>query len=256
MQSQNQPERTVGAVETTFAIIDALETKEPCGVTALADSIELPKSTVHKHLRTLVGQGYVHQTDGKYRLGFKFLKHGGVVRDRCRIYRSGRPKVEALAEEIGEMVILSLQEGRHGVFLFQSNDRYNLRESLPMGARFHLHRNAAGKAMLAEHDAEYVGEYIDSMGLPRATDMTITNSDELVQEVAAIRERGYALNRGERDRCVQAVSAAIQDDTTGDIGAISISIPNDSPAAKHLDGEYAEAVRQTASELSLQLRHT
>lgn len=255
MGNQKQPGRTIGAVETTFAIIDALETKEPCGVTALAESMELPKSTVYKHLRTLVEQGYVQQSDEKYRVGFKLLKHGGVVRDRCRIYTYGRPKVESLAEEVGEMVILSIREDNRGVFLFRSNDRYNLKETLPMGAQFHLHCNAAGKAMLAEFDNEDVREHLGGSGLPGATEMTITDMDQLIQELTTIRECGYARNLGERDRSVQAVSAAITDQSTGDIGAISISVPNDSPASEHLDGEYAEAVQQTASELSLQLKH-
>lgn len=256
MGNRNTQGRTVGAVGTSFAIVDALGEQEPCGVTALSRAIDLPKSTVHKHLQTLVEQGYVQQTGEKYRLGFKFLEHGGAVRDQSRIFTHGRSKVESLADEVGELVILSIKEGHRGVFLFRSNDRYNLKESLPMGARFDLHRNAAGKAMLAASDDEYVQTYVETTGLTKATETTITDADELRGELDTIRERGWALNRGERDESLHAVSAAIQDDSTGAVGAVSISIPNDSPATKHLVDEYAEAVQQTASELSLQLEHT
>lgn len=246
--------QTVGSVERAFAIVNQLQEREPCGVTNLAKSMELPKSTVHKHLQTLVEQGYVRRIDGKYRLGFRFLKHGGVVRDRNRIYTYGRPKVESLVDEVGEMVILSVHEVARGVFLYRSNDRYNLRKSLPMGAHFHLHRNAAGKAMLAEYDDDFVRDLIGQTDLTELTDATITDLDELCTELATIREQGYALNRGERDENVHAVSAAITDGD--DVGAISISVPSGSPAAEHLDGEYAEAVQQAASELTLQLKHS
>lgn len=248
--------QTIGAVETSFSIIDHLQAKEACGLTELAESMDLPKSTVYKHLQTLVDQGYVRQTGSEYRLGFRFLEHGGIVRDRSRIYTYGRPKVESLASELEEMVILSIREGDFGVFLFRSNDRYNLKDSLPMGARFHLHRNAAGKAILAELDDECIRAHIDNTGLPPSTEMTITEPDELIEEIETIRERGYALNWGERSDSVSAVSAAITDERSNELGAISISVPTDSPVSEHLDGKYAEYVRQTASELSLQLKNT
>ena len=256
MTNERRSGRTIGSVETAVSIVDHLQSRGPSGVTAIAESMGLPKSTVHKHLRTLVGQGYVRRAEGKYVLGFRFLEHGGVVRDRCRIYTYGREKVESLAADVEEMVILSIREGDQGVFLFRSNDRYNLRESLPLGARFDLHCNAAGKAMLAELDDESVRECIDGTGLPRVTDRTITDRDELIRELTTVRERGYALNRGERDRSVRSVSAVIADEKTGNVGAISISIPSDSSTAKYLDDTYAEAVQQVTSELSLQLKYS
>lgn len=253
MSSEIQSGRTVGAVETAFSVVEELQERGACGVTDLAEAMDLPKSTIHKHLQTLVEQGYVRRNDGEYQLGFLFLKHGGAARNRSRIYTYGRPKVESLVEDVGELVILSVCEGDHGVFLYRSNDQYNLRKTLPTGARFYLHHNAAGKAMLAELDNETVHDYVERTGLPDATEPTITDPDALTGELKRIREDGYALNRGERDENVQAVSASIRDGDT--VGAISISVPRDSPASEHLDGEYAEAVKQAASELSLQLKY-
>ena len=253
MASNHEDGRTVGAVDTAFSIIDKLQEEGACGVTELADAMELPKSTVHKHLQTLVNQGYVRKVDGRYGLGFKFLKYGGTVRDRSRIYTYGRPKVEELAEEVGEMVILSTREGSRGVFLYRANDRYNLREEIPMGTRFYLHQNAAGKAMLAEYEDSYIQELLKETGLPRATENTITDFDALFDRLDTIRERGYSRNRTERDTSVQAVSAAIKDGQY--VGAISISVPSNAPAADYLDGKYAMAVQQAASELSLHLEH-
>jgi DNA-binding IclR family transcriptional regulator len=249
------PVAAVTAVETAFTVVDHLETAGWCGVTELANGVGMPKSTVHKHLQTLRRQGYVKQVDGEYKLSLKFLQHGGVVRDRSRFYSFGRSKVESLAAELNEMTILSVCERNRGVFLFRSNDRYNLHESLPLGTEFYLHQNAAGKAMLAESGETFVEEVVDEVSLPGKTDATITDREHLLDELAAVSDRGYALNRGERDRNVSAVSAALEDPTTGNVGAISVTVPRDSPTSEHLDGEYAESVRRSASELSLQLEH-
>lgn len=255
MANEKRPHNKVQSVKTMFSIIEQLESQEVYGVTDLAQTLEMPKSTVHKHLQTLEEEGYVRAQNGRYELGLKFLKHGGTVRDRNRVYTFGRPKVESLGEQLDEMVILSVKEGSDGVFLFRANDRYNLKQSLPLGARFPLHLNAAGKAMLAELDERVARDLLEDTELPRATDSTITDIDTMLNELQMVRGRGYALNRGERDPSVRAVSAAIRDEKTGRIGAISISIPSDSPAVKHLDDEYAEAVREAASELSLQLKN-
>jgi DNA-binding IclR family transcriptional regulator len=253
---QDRSERTVGAVELSHSILQELQKRGECGVSELAQAMDIPKSTVHKHLRTLVKLDDVRQRNGRYRVGFNLLQYGGAIRDRCRIYRYGRPKIESLVEDIQEMALLSILDKDRGVFLFRSNDRYNLKASLSMGARFNLHSNGAGKAMLAACDDEFVDAYIESTGLPSETALTLTDPETLRAEVETIRANGYARNRGERERGIQAVSAAVHDEATGDIGAISISVPNGSPAVEKLDGVYSEAVQRAASELSLQLTHS
>lgn len=87
-------------------------------------------------------------------------------------------------------------------------------------------------------------------------DRTITAWDELFHGLMTIRECGYALNRGERDRSVRSVSAATTDEKTGNIGTIGIFIPSDSSTAKYLDDKYAEAVQQVTNELLLQLKYS
>ena len=254
--TQREANRTIAAVERSYAIVQELGTRGEYGVSELAEAMGIPKSTVYKHLATLEAAGYVRKRNRKYRLSFKYLKHGGAVRDNCRLYTFGRPKVEALASEIDEMVILSIRDGDRGAFLFRSNDRYNLKRSLPLGERFYLHQNGAGKAMLATLDDTAVEELLNSTGLPAATVKTTTDRATLLAELETISEQGFAINEGERDAEVRAVSVAIRDEQADDVGAISISIPSTSPVARHLDGEYAEVVQQVASELSLQLRHS
>lgn len=247
--------KTIGSVETTFSIIDQLQTDGSCGVTELADKLGIPKSTVYKHLQTLSKVGYVRADDGTYRLGLKFLEHGGWIRDRCRIYVHGRSKVESLANTVNEMVVLSIREGDRGVFLFHSNDQYNLQESIPLGKRFYLHQTAAGKAMLAELDHAPCQRLLDQMELTPSTAETITDREELIAEIKTVQDRGFAVNQGERDPEIQAVAAAVYDHETNQTGAISISTPTESPSRANLDNRYADDVKKVASKLSLQLKY-
>lgn len=182
MEKEGQ-RRTIKAVRTTFSVVEQLQTRGECGVTELATAMDLPKSTVHKHLRTLEEAGYVRNRDGQYRMGFKFLEQGGIVRDCCRNYRLGRPKVQSLSDRLDEMVILAVLDGDRGVYLFRANDRYNLERPIPLGERFHLHQTASGKAMLAELDDERIDELLEESGLPAATNSTISDYDELMDQL-------------------------------------------------------------------------
>jgi DNA-binding IclR family transcriptional regulator len=58
--------RTVQAVETTFEILDYLDSHGQAGVTELAESLGVSKSAVHRHLATLVERDRVLNVDGTY----------------------------------------------------------------------------------------------------------------------------------------------------------------------------------------------
>lgn len=53
---------TVHAVQTTFALLEALQALGGAGVTRLADWVGVPKSTAHNHLSTLREDDWVVKT--------------------------------------------------------------------------------------------------------------------------------------------------------------------------------------------------
>ena len=59
--------RTVKTVETSFEILDYLEERDEDDLTELAETLDISKSAVHRHLTTLVNQGRVVNVDGYYR---------------------------------------------------------------------------------------------------------------------------------------------------------------------------------------------
>jgi len=256
MEEANNTPSTIGSVGKAFRILEELQEHEACRVTDLSHNVELPESTVYKYLKTFELQDYVKRTDNGYALDYKFLQFGGIVRDRCRIFQFGRGRVESLADEIDEVVFISVLDRDRGVFIFRANDQYNIKESLPLGKRYHLHQNASGKAMLAKLTDVEIQRIVDNQGLPNGTERTITSEEVLFDEIDQVRAQGYALNNAERDSKLMAVSSAVKDDKYDEIGAIGISIPWDSPAEEKLNGEYARLVRKHSSKLTQQLRHS
>lgn len=246
---------TVKSDRTLLRIISALQDHGSVGVTRLATELDVSKATVHKHLKTLNKTGYVHNDDGEYRLGLKFLEHGGYVRDNTRIYSVGREYVMDLSEETGEMVILAIKEFDIGTFVFRSKDPFGLIQTVPIGQRFLLHQNAAGKAILAELPDEEVERIIDESNLAASTENTITDRSMLFDQLDEIREQGYSMNLGEKSEGVWAVGAAVRDPHLDKIGAMSITVPESVTSKQKLTGEYSDALIETVGALNLRLRH-
>ena len=246
---------TVKSDFTLFAIQEKLLELDTAGVTELASELDLTKTAVHKHLKSLEAAGYVHNLGGEYRLTLRFLEFGGLLRDRNAIFRFGRPKAEELARETDELVWLATREGNRSSFLFRTSNRYHLQNVIPLGERPYLHQNASGRAMLAELSDDEIESFIEETGLPRAMEKTIIDPDELWTEIERIREDGFATGRGERFQGIQAIATAITDDQGGTLGSIIIVIPEDTAFDGDLESVYAEDIVHVAREISLELSH-
>ncbi|SER38141.1 IclR family transcriptional regulator [Natrinema salaciae] len=255
MESESESTGYVKSDQTVFAIIEEIHRSEEVGVTELATTLDMSKSAIHKHLKTLEKHGYVVNNDGRYGLGLKLLTLGGHIRDRDKFCRSVRSAIDELAEESDQMVSFILRDGTHGVFVFIENDRYGLRKPVPLGNRYVIHQNAAGKAILATLPDETIDGIIAETGLPSETNNTITEPDELWEDIETVREQGYATSVGERIDAIQSVAAAIESPETDQIGAISITGPADHFTQDRVHTTYAEMVMEATNELELRMRY-
>jgi DNA-binding IclR family transcriptional regulator len=240
--------------ETLLAIIEGLQELDRAGVTELSTYLELTKSTVHKHLKTMEEHGYVVNMDGTYRLSFRFLTLGGVVRNSNRLCTAAYEPVREVAEVTDTITTFAICEHNRGYFTYQLNNKYDM-NVVNIGSVFFLHQNAAGKAMLAEFPDDTVELIVTECGLPARTENTITDQDALFEEIERIRDQGFAMSVAERVEGVQSLSAAIEDPETGEFGAISISTPATRATGSQIGDKYAEEIMDRATEIELNLRY-
>ena len=209
MDRDNGTGKTVGSDETLFAIIEQLQMLDGAGVTELAERLDLAKSSVHKHLRTMVDHGYAVNRDGVYHIGLQFLHVGEYARDRYAVYHAAKNQVDELSAETGEMVWLIVEEGGLAMYLYGARGEAEISLESILGSWRHLHINSGGKAILAHMSHERVERILDRHGLPMRTPNTVTDRGELYAELEVIRERGYAVNEGEDLEGIYALGAPI-----------------------------------------------
>ncbi len=255
MSSKHNTSNTIKSDHTLFTIIELLHEDGTMGVTELADSLDLAKSTIHKHLKTLEEREYVRNDGGQYQLGFKFLTLGGHIRDTDPFCKLARTSVGELVEETNQMVSFVLRDGGYGVAVFVQNDRYGLRKQVPLGNRFPLYQNGAGKSILAELSDDEIEACVDATGLESETHNTITDIDRLWEEIKDVRTQGYATSTEERVEGVQSIAAAAESPDDGIVGSLSIAVPSDHQTEDRLHSSYVDTITEAANELELRARY-
>jgi len=224
-------------------------------VTELADHLDVSKSTVHRHLATLEDHDYVTRDGDDYHVGLRFLGLGEYARQRNPVYHQARPLVEELAAETEERSLFMVEEHGRAVYLHRGVGNHAVRTNSSIGTRRYLHTIAGGKAILAHLPDERVEGIIDRWGLPAQTEHTITDRDELIEELDRIRERGVAFNHEEAIEGLNAVAAPVvaNDDI---VGAISVSGPAHRVKGDWFTEEIPDLLLGTANELTLNITHS
>lgn len=209
----------VGVTTTrkTFEILEVLRDEEGLSIAEITRRTSLTKSTVYRHLKTLVDTGYAIEREGAYYIGLKHLEIAEQARNREPGYTIAQRKVFELGRETDERSVFLVEEEDEGVYLH----RYDSPTSTMVGERRPLHALATGKAILAERDSEQIDRFVAENDLERYTENTITTPEALLEEVESVREQGYATNDGEYMEGLFGVAVPVytpDDDLLGSLG--------------------------------------
>lgn len=245
----------VRTTEKTLMLVEELMERGPYGVTELADSLDMGKSAVHNHLTTLQEHGYVLQTGDRYQLGLKFLEVGGSTRKSMEFYQVAEPEVKSLADDTGELANLLVEEQGMGVYLMRSKGEDAVDLDTYAGLRTHLHTTALGKAILAHLPESHVEGIIEQHGLEQKTPQSIGSREQLFNALEGVRDRGYAIDDGERLEGLRCIAAPIKDSSDEVLGAISVSAPASRVSDDDLHGELPERVLSAANVIELNINY-
>ena len=248
------PKRSVKTATTVFGIIEYLLETGGATVTEIADDQEMARSTVHNHLATLSQLEYVVESDGAYRLSLKFLNHGMLVRDQLPLTQVAPPIIEQLSAETGEVSWIVVEEHGRAVYLLKETGENAVKTRGYVGKRTTMHDIAAGKAILAHLPDERVAKIVETYGLPRRSENTITDEDTLYRELEAIREQGYAINKGETTKKVWAMASPIM--KRGSVcGAVGVAGPKHRMSGERFTDSMPAKVLETADTIELELEY-
>jgi len=219
---------TVSAVDKAMVILEALSRYErDVALAALAERVELPKSTLVRLLRTMRRHSIVQQDPRtrRYRLGTALMHLGKAAERQFDLERVVRPFLAELAKSTGETASFAVLEGDRAVYLAQVLSNSIIRGVPPIGAELDLHCTAVGKVLLTSFSEEEIESFIREYGLPRHTERTLVNAESLRKELERIRRNGYALDDEEAEHGGRCIAAPVYDDRDKVVAAVSITGP-------------------------------
>ncbi|WP_405083442.1 IclR family transcriptional regulator [Protaetiibacter intestinalis] len=213
----------VQSVERAFDLLERItRTGGEASISQLAESTPLPLPTIHRLLRTLVSSGYVHQLPSRrYGLGPGLIRLGEVASRQLGAW--ARPYLTDLVESLGETANLAILDGDMATYVAQVPSAHSMRMFTEIGRGVHTHASGVGKAILSQLDDERVRSVVGRAGMPTPTPQTIGSVDALIEELARIRARGYAIDDGEQELGVRCFAVSVPGMPTPT--AISVSGP-------------------------------
>jgi DNA-binding IclR family transcriptional regulator len=246
--AQKETKSSIQVIERMMRLLAALgRHATPVNLKQLASETKLHPSTAHRILAVMVDHRLVDRIEpGTYRLGIRLLELGSLVKSRISVRQEALPHMQALHEQLGETVNLSVRHDDEVVYIERtSNTNVMMRVVQIIGARAPLHITAVGKIFLADEGPEKTADYARRTGLPRFTDNTLTDHAVLAAELEKIRGQSYAFDNEEAEKGVSCIGAGIYNDEARLVAGLSVSAPSD-----RLNRAWAAAVRQTAENIS------
>lgn len=220
-----QKEIPLQSVKTSFKVLEALRQTEQGTISEITEQTGLPASTIHVHLNTLRELEYATKNGQEYAIGLRFLQLAEDVKERTQLLEVARSELREIADDTGEVAHLMVEEHGLGVHIFNVSGDEAVPLDTYIGKRMPLHQTGRGKAILAFLPEERRSEIIEDRELPAATENTVTDRTNLKNELEKIRQRGYAIDRGERIKELGCVAAPVLDTDGYPLGAISIAGP-------------------------------
>jgi IclR family acetate operon transcriptional repressor len=219
----------------------------------LAAALQLNKSTLLRLLAPLAEERLIEQDPdtGRYRLGWRTAQLGQTYLERLDVRGVAHGVLAGLMAASGETTHLVLADLPDVVYVDKVETPQPVRMYSRIGSRQPAYCTAVGKSLLAHAGDDAVGQII-AAGLSPRTPNTLTTGPALRTDLAAVRERGYAVDEVENEPDIRCVAAAVFDHTETARYAMSISGPATRLTAD-LVPELGRLVVAAAAELSRRL---
>jgi IclR family transcriptional regulator, KDG regulon repressor len=185
---------------------------EQLGVTDIAKSLSINKSTTFGILKALEEEGYITKdaVTKKYALGQEMFELSKMIFKRTDLTIIARPFLEKLAELVDETVFLGVKESDRVKIVDVIEAKKDLKISSSIGTKLPIVAGAVGKMFLSMMTSEEVSAYLKEKGLPRFTDTTITDLPLFLEEIEKTRHCGYGVDLEEYIKGVRAVATLIR----------------------------------------------
>jgi DNA-binding IclR family transcriptional regulator len=233
----------VPALDRAHAVLTLL-TEEPYKwkLSDMSKQLGISKSTLFNLLQTMEQLQWVNRDRNEtYALGSSLGNFGSAYFRQFDLIEEFRRSAEPVMRTLQESVQLARLEGNEVMYLAKVEAPSPVQMVSGTGVRFPAHATGLGKCLMAEMSAEQVTQVFTQETLAKVTVHTVGSREAFLNELAKVRQNGYALDIQEGVMGFCCVAAPIR--RRGEIvAAVSCSMP-----IHHWEGKRDEAAKQIRS---------
>lgn len=214
---------SMGAAQKLLRVLEVLGVAaQPMRLAQVAAEAGIRKPTAHRLLAVLASEDWVTAHEGGvYEMGAR-ARAIAAVAARSPLTQSVDGLLAALAADIGQTVHLGLRAGDRFVYTHKVEGQQGFGIASHVGMQQMLHCTAIGKCILAGMPTDQVVELLERAGMPARTSNTHTSRGSLLTELAAVRERGFAVDDEENQENIRCLAVPVQANGKT-VGAVSVS---------------------------------
>jgi DNA-binding IclR family transcriptional regulator len=238
---------SVPALERGLRILETIaSSKTGLTFSQIAKSLDVPKSSIHSLLLTFERNGYLYrsETTGKYICSMKLAHFADSASEGMLVMERAGSLLRKLADTIGFTVHMGIWE-RNEVTLVAKVDPFSTsRVATWVGKRIDFHCTSLGKCLIAYQPDSEVERLVKECGLLRHNENTISTLTRLKQELAKVRNLGYALDDEEEEIGIRCIGVPV------------IAVDGSVASAISISGNAEQIDHNTFQKLSLRLKET
>ncbi|WP_435269761.1 IclR family transcriptional regulator [Shinella sp. BE166] len=219
---------SIAVLNRAVEIMGVFSSGQPSrGLKDISKATGLPKSTVFRILSTLVEHEFCEMdpNTGEYSLGFALVRLADIRRRQANLHALAAPVMRDIRNALNETIVLSVRSGDTRVHIDSLEGLHPMRRSADLGVHSPLYAGASSKVLLAGLDDAEIEDYLARVELQQIQENTITRREDLLKEIALIRELGYAESRGELIAGGGAIAVPIKNYEGRTVAAIDVLTP-------------------------------
>ncbi|MCP8617833.1 IclR family transcriptional regulator [Salirhabdus salicampi] len=217
---------------------------------------ELPKSTLHRVVRTLEHKGLLqrnrNQSKQTYQLGLAFLQYGQMVKNQLEIRKIALPYMQQLKDQVNESVNLIIRDQDKAIYIEKVDTNQPVRVYTQVGRSAPLYAGACPRVLLSFLKEDELNDYVHRITLHPIGSGTITDPEKLYDKIYETRKLGFTVSHSELENESSAVGVPIRDYTGEVIAGLSIAGPSHRFTNENIKA-IVQAGKNTANKVSAQL---
>lgn len=213
------------AVDRAMSLFELLaNAQRGLTLSEVSRKLNIPKSTAHYLVHTLVTRGYVQRGADRrhFSLGMRLADVASASSAELNLRMLVTPYLRRIATRINLTTTATVLRGAEAVIIARIESAQDSGGGAWIGRHIDLHCTAQGKALISTLSDGQLEKLLGGRELARYTPKTICSIGALKAHLEQVRTNGFAVNDEEHAVGVRAVAAPITNGPSGFAVAVSV----------------------------------